>query len=130
MHIAARATQDKLFCLGCLCPGGMLAGTTGGYRDHVAHRGQKIKRRVSVPTLTAALPADRFATYLQWASGNQNLAERLYTYNVQLSAALYGPLHMQEISLRNMADQALAQRYGPAWYLIRRSWPIAINAIT
>lgn len=70
-----------------------------------------------MPTLTAALSADRFATYLQWASGDQNLAERLYTYNVQLSAALYGPLHMQEISLRNMADQALAQRYGSAWHL-------------
>jgi hypothetical protein len=30
--------------MGYLCPGGMLAGTTGGYRDYVAHRGPKIKR--------------------------------------------------------------------------------------
>jgi hypothetical protein len=103
--------------LGNQCPGGMLAGTTGGYRIYVALWAWKIKRRVPVPTLTAALSADRFATYLQWASGDQALAERLYTYNVQLSAALYGPLHMQEVSLRNMADQALAQRYGPAWHL-------------
>ena len=95
----------------------MLAGTTGGYRIYVAHWALKIKRRVPVPTLTAALSADRFATYLQWAAGDQALAERLYTYNVQLSAALYGPLHMQEVSLRNMADQALAQRYGAAWHL-------------
>lgn len=70
-----------------------------------------------VPTLTAALSPDRFATYLQWATGDQQLAERLYTYNVQLSAALYGPLHMQEISLRNMADRALENRYGSAWHL-------------
>lgn len=70
-----------------------------------------------MPTLTAALSADRFATYLQWTSGDQHLAERLYTYNVLLSAALYGPLHMQEIALRNMADRALEQRYGPAWHL-------------
>lgn len=70
-----------------------------------------------MPTLTAALSADRFATYLQWASGDQGLAERLYTYNVQLSAALYGPLHMQEVALRNMADQALEQGFGPAWHV-------------
>lgn len=70
-----------------------------------------------MPTLTAALSADRFATYLQWTSGDQSLAERLYTYNVQLSAALYGPLHMQEITLRNMADLALAQRFWVSWHV-------------
>ena len=59
----------------------------------------------TLPTLTAALSSDRFATYLQWTSGDQTLAERLYTYNVQLSAALYGPLHMQEVALRNRAGQ-------------------------
>lgn len=52
-----------------------------------------------MPTLISALSADRFSTYLQWTSGDQPLAERLYTYNVQLSAALYGPLHMQEVAL-------------------------------
>lgn len=71
----------------------------------------------TLPTFTAALSADRFATYLQWASGDQALAERLYTYNVQLSAALYGPLHMQEVALRNRADQALEQSFGPNWHL-------------
>lgn len=95
----------------------MLAGTTGGYPDHMAQCSQKIKRRLPLPTLTAALSQERFATYLQWASGDQALAERLYTYNVQLSAALYGPLHMQEVALRNMADQALEQRFGPAWHV-------------
>ncbi len=61
----------RVNCLGYLCPGGMLAGTTGGYRTYVAHWARKIKRRVPVPTLTTALSADRFATYLQWASGDQ-----------------------------------------------------------
>jgi len=74
---------------------------------HIAAR--KSRDDETLPTLTAALSADRFATYLQWASGDQALAERLYTYNVQLSAALYGPLHMQEVALRNRADQALEQ---------------------
>lgn len=69
-----------------------------------------------MPTLIAALSAERFDTYLNWTGGDQALAERLYTYNVQLSAALYGPLHMQEIGLRNMADGALIQRYGQTWF--------------
>ncbi|MCP1471868.1 hypothetical protein J3E64_003581 [Sphingobium sp. OAS761] len=69
-----------------------------------------------MPTIIAALSAERFDTYLNWTGGNQALAERLYTYNVQLSAALYGPLHMQEIALRNMADAALIQRYGQSWF--------------
>lgn len=69
-----------------------------------------------MPTITAALSAERFDTYLNWAAGNQALGERLYTYNVQLSAALYGPLHMHEVSLRNMADRALTQRHGLNWF--------------
>lgn len=69
-----------------------------------------------MPTLIAALSAERFDTYLNWTGGDQVLAERLYTYNVQLSAALYGPLHMQEIALRNMADGTLFRRYGQTWF--------------
>ena len=49
------------------------------------------------------------------AGADQTLAERLYTYNVQLSAALYGPLHMLEVVLRNMADARLAAQHGAAW---------------
>src|SRR3546814_6733368 len=54
-------------------------------------------------------------TYLKWAGADQTLAERLYTYNVQLSAALYGPLHMLEVVLRNMADARIAAQHGAAW---------------
>lgn len=68
-----------------------------------------------MPTFVHALSADRFDTYLKWAGADQTLAERLYTYNVQLSAALYGPLHMLEVVLRNMADARLAAQHGAAW---------------
>lgn len=69
-----------------------------------------------MPTLIDALSAERFNTYVNWADGDDALGARLYTYNVQLSAALYGPLHMQEVALRNMADRALIQRHGPDWF--------------
>lgn len=36
-------------------------------------------------------------------------------YNVSLSAALYGPLHMLEIALRNVSDRALTTVFGLDW---------------
>ncbi len=64
---------------------------------------------------SAVLSSDRFSTYLVWADGDDALAQRLYTYNVQLSAALYGPMHMVEVALRNACDQTLTQRHGASW---------------
>lgn len=68
-----------------------------------------------MPTFADVLSTDRFATYRHWANGDDALALRLYTFNVQLSAALYGPLHMLEVTLRNRADARLTAVYGPDW---------------
>lgn len=68
-----------------------------------------------MPTLEAALSADRLSTYRLWANYDDNLAVRLYTFNVNLSAALYGPLHMLEVTLRNVADTKLTAVYGVDW---------------
>jgi hypothetical protein len=68
-----------------------------------------------VPTFADALSVERFDTYLKWAAGDPDLAGRLYTYNVQLSAALYGPLHMHEVALRNKVDARLVQVHGTGW---------------
>lgn len=43
-----------------------------------------------MPTLVDAISADRFSTYRLWADQDDALATRLYAFNVQLSAALYG----------------------------------------
>jgi hypothetical protein len=65
--------------------------------------------------LIDSLSAARLGTYLGWAGGDQQLALRLYDYNIRLSAALYGPLHMLEVSLRNGIDRQLQQAYGVNW---------------
>lgn len=65
--------------------------------------------------LVHILSADRFSTYLLWAEGDVALGERLYTYNVQLSADCYGSLHMLEVALRNKVDEALTLAYGAGW---------------
>lgn len=68
-----------------------------------------------MPTFADILSQERFGTYRKWASGDDALAVRLYTYNVQLSAALYGPLHMLEVALRNVADKQLTTAFGATW---------------
>ena len=65
--------------------------------------------------LVDILSADRFSTYLLWAEGDITLAERLYSYNVQLSADFYSSLHMLEIALRNKVDEALTAAFGINW---------------
>ena len=65
--------------------------------------------------LVDILSADRFSTYLLWADGDSALAERLYSYNVQLSSDFYASLHMLEIALRNKSDEALTRVYGDTW---------------
>jgi len=65
--------------------------------------------------LVDILSPDRFSTYLLWAANDAALAERLYSYNVQLSSDFYSSLHMLEIALRNKADNALLAVYGPNW---------------
>lgn len=66
--------------------------------------------------LVDVLSADRFSTYQLWANQDDALAERLYSYNVQLSADFYSSLHMLEVALRNMSDKALSAAHGAAWY--------------
>ncbi|MGE6786696.1 hypothetical protein ACQKGL_29725 [Ensifer adhaerens] len=43
------------------------------------------------------------------------MAERLYSYNVQLSADFYASLHMLEVALRNKVDEALTKAHGTGW---------------
>jgi hypothetical protein len=65
--------------------------------------------------LVDILSADRFSTYLLWAEGDVALAERLYSYNVQLSADFYSSLHMLEIALRNRVDESLIIAFAANW---------------
>ena len=51
--------------------------------------------------LEDALSHDWFETYLQWAGRDRERAVELYTLNARLSEALYTPLHIVEVTLRN-----------------------------
>jgi hypothetical protein len=69
-----------------------------------------------INALEKALSAERLSTYLAAAGGDHAAALRLYVWNTEISAALYGPLQALEIIVRNAFHRELAAVYGPAWY--------------
>ena len=66
--------------------------------------------------LEDALSHDRFETYLQWAGRDRERAVELYTLNARLSEALYTPLHIVEVTLRNRIHGVMSVHFGPLWY--------------
>lgn len=54
----------------------------------------------------------RLARYVASARGNAAMAARLYWWNVEASAALYGSLHCLELALRNALHHQLSLAYG------------------
>ncbi|SMQ17279.1 hypothetical protein SAMN06272771_3675 [Streptomyces sp. Ag82_O1-12] len=54
----------------------------------------------------------RLARYVASARGNAAVAARLYWWNIEASAALYGSLHCLELALRNALHHQLSLAYG------------------
>jgi hypothetical protein len=65
--------------------------------------------------LPTVISAPRFATYLKAASNDRANALTLYQWNFQVSAALFIPLHMCEIAIRNGVAEALERVHGANW---------------
>lgn len=64
-----------------------------------------------------ALSLERFGRYLSWAGGNRDRALQLYALNTQLSEALYIPLQMLEVALRNRIHSVMsAARKDECWF--------------
>jgi hypothetical protein len=61
------------------------------------------------------LSQPRFATYLRHCENDEELALRLYRWNLELSSAFIVPLHLVEVSTRNAIAQALGR--------VHNDWP-------
>jgi Abi-like protein len=59
---------------------------------------------------------ERFSRYVAWAAGDHEKALALYTLNIRLSEALYTPLQILEIALRNRIHAVLSTAYGERWF--------------
>lgn len=58
------------------------------------------------------LSPGRFATYLASTGGDSARAMRLYTWNVEISAAFWGPLHGVEVAVRNAMNERMQALFG------------------
>ncbi len=66
--------------------------------------------------LEEALSLERFGRYLVWAAGDRARALDLYALNTRLSEALYTPLQMLEVALRNRIHAVLSASIQPRWF--------------
>ena len=65
-----------------------------------------------MPGLRAALSDARLRSYLAKYLGREDLAIRLYSWNIALSAAIWGPLGVVEVVVRNAIHGQLVARSG------------------
>jgi Abi-like protein len=66
--------------------------------------------------LEEALSLERFGRYLAWAGDDRARALDLYALNTRLSEALYTPLQMLEVALRNRIHAVLSASTQPRWF--------------
>jgi hypothetical protein len=70
---------------------------------------------VELRDLPTVISAPRFAPYLRAMSNSRADALALYQWNFQISAALFVPLQMCEIAMRNGVAEALERVHGINW---------------
>jgi len=66
--------------------------------------------------LEEALSTERFNRYLEWADSDRERAIALYTLNSRLSEALYLPMQMLEIALRNRIHTVMRTVFHDRWF--------------
>lgn len=84
------------------------------------------------PALIASLPTllsvERFGTYLRKAGSDRDKAARYYSWNIEVSGAFWGPLHVLEIATRNAMQRQLASRFArDDWWKVPRLQLTKIN---
>jgi hypothetical protein len=62
--------------------------------------------------LAGVVSTDRWATYESACQGDQNRATRLYAWNIETTAALWGGFHLLEVALRNTIHRQLTALAG------------------
>jgi hypothetical protein len=74
--------------------------------------------RVDPADLGEVVAADRLVPYLAACGGDRRRAIRLYSWNVEVSSAMWGPLHALEVNLRSDLHRCLSGSAGrPDWWL-------------
>ena len=69
-----------------------------------------------VPDFEATLSFECLSRYLGWAAGDRDHALDLYALSTRLSEALYTPLQILEVTLRNRVHVVLTEARHDRWF--------------
>lgn len=97
------------------CPGAATASaaSSGAYSNHAtAFASAEPELQVTDRELTRLLNADRLATYLAACDNVDADAQRLYAWNIEVSAAFWGGFNVLEVALRNVIHHELSALAG------------------
>lgn len=71
----------------------------------------------NLSALPPAISPERLAPYISQVHGDHDRALRLYTWNIEIAAAFWGPLHVVEVAFRNAVHNQMTQRFARAdWW--------------
>ena len=76
----------------------------------------EVGKEASYEELEKALSLERFGRYMDWAGGDRERAIGLYTLNTAVSEALYTPLQMLEVALRNRIHAVMTEASHAGWF--------------
>jgi hypothetical protein len=81
-----------------------------------------------MPGLRSAISEPRFGPYLAFYGGREDLALRLYAWNATIADALWGPIGVVEVVVRNAIHGQLAERAGrPDWWEDKPLWSALLS---
>jgi len=72
--------------------------------------------KINLVELEAALSKQRLSTFANFSAGNQSFTLRLHAWNTALGEALFGPIQILEIVLRNSIHNRLILAFGESWH--------------
>jgi len=78
--------------------------------------------RGNLHAVEAVLSQPRFQTYLVAKQGSHAKAMDLYEWNAKISNALFFPMHVCEVAIRNAASEAISAVFGQNWPYLQAFW--------
>jgi hypothetical protein len=72
---------------------------------------------INLEEIEMAFSLERFGRYVEWAGGDRSRALELYILNTRLSEALYVPLQMLEVVLRNRIHAIMTEARHEQWFM-------------
>lgn len=77
---------------------------------------ESVRALISPEEIEQTLSLERFGRYREWAGGDAAYALELYALNTRLSEALYTPMQMLEVALRNRIHAVMSDTNHERWF--------------